>query len=212
MFRVLIACLLPLFLLGCGAQSVWAPDDAVARARYHDDAPPSITLFTMVNNRSKAGAHSAIMINGSQRVIFDPAGSWWHRTAPERNDVIYGITPRMLDFYIDYHARVTYHVVAQTVQVPPEVAEQAIRLVQGYGAVPKAMCARSTSDVLHQLPGFESIPHTLRPKAVMNAFSKLPGVTTREYYDDDPDEHEDVLREQQKERFDALVEGLAAAN
>ncbi|RBO53588.1 hypothetical protein DSD19_09430 [Rhodovulum sp. BSW8] len=208
MFRFLIACLLPLFLLGCGAESTWAPDEAVARAKYRDAASPSITLYTMINNRSGSGAHSALMINGSERVIFDPAGSWWHRAAPERNDVHYGITPRMLEFYIDYHARVTYHVVAQTVQVSPEVAERALRLVEGYGAVPKAMCARSTSDVLNQLPGFDSIPHTVRPKAVMSAFAKLPGVTTREYYDDDPDEHEDLLREQQRARFDELVQGI----
>ncbi|MCE8441721.1 hypothetical protein [Rhodovulum sulfidophilum] len=209
MFRFLIACLLPLFLLGCGAQPVWAPDEDVARAAYRDKAPPSITLYTMVNNRSGAGGHSALLINASQRVIFDPAGSWWHRLAPERNDVIYGITPTMLDFYIDYHARETYHVVEQTLQVSPELAEQALRIVEGYGAVPKAMCARSTSDVLNRLPGFESIPHTLRPIKMMEAFANLPGVTSRKIYDDDPDEHEELLREQQRARFDKLVEGIA---
>ena len=113
-----IACLLvPALLAGCGAEPVWAPDEAVTRAAYRDtENPPSITLFTVLNNRSGEGAHSALMINASQRVIFDPAGTWWHRTAPERNDLHYGITPTMLKFYIDYHARETYHVDVQTGQ------------------------------------------------------------------------------------------------
>lgn len=194
----LIGLVLPLFLIGCGAESVWAPDEAVARAAYRQEGPPSITLFTMVSNRSKAGAHSALMINASQRVIFDPAGSWWHRYAPERNDVHYGITPTMLEFYIDYHARETYHVVVQTKEVSPEVAERALRVVEEFGAVPKALCGRSTSDVLNRLPGFESVPRTIRPKGIMSAFGELPGVTTEKVFDDDPDTNQELLKLQQR--------------
>jgi hypothetical protein len=35
----------------------------------------------------------------------------------------YGINDRMVAFYIDYHARVTYRVIEQTVLVSPQVAE-----------------------------------------------------------------------------------------
>jgi hypothetical protein len=205
MKRVLLALALPLLLLAGCADSVWAPDNEVARAFYHDPSPPSITLFTMVANGTNSGGHSAIMINASQRVIFDPSGSWWHRLAPERNDVIYGITPQMLEFYLDYHARETYHVVIQTKEVSPEVAEQALMLVEDYGAVRNAFCARSTSDVLRQLPGFESLPRTYRPKAIMSGFARLPGVTTETLYDNDPDQHELLLREQQKAAIAEIV-------
>lgn len=39
---------------------------------------PRISLYTMVNNESGAGAHSALVINASQRVIFDPTGTFKH--------------------------------------------------------------------------------------------------------------------------------------
>ena len=188
--------LLPLLLAACTAQSVWAPDDVVSRAAYRNGAPPSITLVTMINNRSNEGAHSALLINASQRVVFDPAGSWWHRNAPERNDLHYGIRPILLDFYIDYHARETFHVVMQKKQVSPEVAEQALRLAQNYGAVPKAMCGASTSSILGQLPGFESIKKSWFPGRIMTNFAELDGVETVRYFDDDDDDNGDVLRAQ----------------
>ncbi|MGC9417897.1 MAG: hypothetical protein ACP5EN_02895 [Rhodovulum sp.] len=205
MRRFLLVLLFPILLAGCAAEPVWAPDEAVARAAYRHPGLPTITLFTVISNGSNAGGHSALMINASQRVIFDPAGSWWHRASPERNDVHYGITPTMLEFYIDYHARETYRVVTQTVSVSPEVAERALRVVEAYGAVPKAMCGRSVSDVLKQVPGFESVPRTVRPKAIMAAFAELPDVRTETIYDNDPDANEELLREQHRARVAELA-------
>ena len=193
----LLLALVPLALSACTADPVWAPDAAVEAAVYRDDSPPSITLFTMINNRSNEGGHSGLMINGDQRVMFDPAGSWWHRTAPERNDVHYGMTPLMLKFYIDYHARETYRVVSQTVEVPPEVATRALQLAEARGAVPKAMCGSATSGILKQLPGFESVSQSLFPARIMESFGQLPGVETAVYYDDDADDNTAVLMTQQ---------------
>lgn len=182
------------------AEPVWAPDEAVAAARYQAGPPPSITLITIINNRSHEGAHSALMINASERVIFDPAGTWWHRTAPERNDVIHGVTPQMLNFYTDYHARESYHVVLQERRVSAELAERALRLVRDHGAVPKAMCANATSAVLRQLPGFESIAHSYFPGKVMARFAALPGVRTWRVRDNDADDNRSVLRGQERSR------------
>ena len=192
--RRLLLCLAGLFMLAaCTAQPVWAPDDLVARARYVSDKPPSITLFTVLNNTSDAGEHSALMINGSQRVIFDPAGTWRHPMLPERNDVHFGMSPKMVDFYIDYHARANFRVVEQTILVTPEVAELALQRVLSYGAVPKAQCARATSSILRGLPGFEGIPSTLGPKKVMQAFGRLPGATERVILDTDTNQNHGVL-------------------
>ncbi len=191
--RIFLSLAALLFLAACGAQSKWAPDDFVAAKRYVHDGPPTLTLFTVISNRSGAGAHLGLMINGSQRVLFDPAGTFQHPNIPERNDVHYGITPAVVDFYIDYHARITHHVVRQDLVVSPEVAEQAIRLVEAYGAVPKAFCTKSITDILRQLPGFESIPSTFFPKKAMEAFGRLPGVTTQTFYDDDPEENGYIL-------------------
>jgi hypothetical protein len=192
--RSLLMCLAALLVLSaCSAEPVWAPDDVVARAAYVHAGPPSITLFTVLNNSTNAGEHSALMINGSQRLMFDPAGTWRHPALPERNDVHFGMTPKMVDFYIDYHARENFRVVEQTIVVSPEVADLAIQRALAYGAVPKARCAAATSSVLRGVPGFESIPSTFGPKKVMRAFAGLPGVSERVITDDDANQNHGVL-------------------
>ena len=54
--------------------------------------------------------------------MFDPAGSWALPRLAERNDVHFGMTDKMVDFYIDYHARKTFDVIEQTKIVSPQVA------------------------------------------------------------------------------------------
>jgi hypothetical protein len=191
--RVLIAVVMPLMVAACGADHIYAPDDAVARARYVSDEPPSITLYTVIRKSSGEGAHSGLMINASQRVLFDPAGTWYHPSVPERNDLHYGITPQMKAFYVDYHARTTYDVIEQRVVVSPEVAEAAFRRAEAYGSVNKAFCGSSVSDILRGLPGFEAIPSTLFPGKIMRAFRALPGVIETVHHDGDPDDHSGVL-------------------
>lgn len=88
-------------LAGCGAGNDMRPDasaEVISSASYRHDGPAALTLYTMINNRSGAGAHSSVMINGSQRVIFDPAGTVRLSAVPERGDVLYGITPQVADF------------------------------------------------------------------------------------------------------------------
>lgn len=83
----------------------------------------------MINNGSGTGAHTSLMINASQRVIFDPAGTVRHARLPEKDDVLFGVTPAIEDFYVRAHARKTHHVVIQTLEVPPDVAELALQKV-----------------------------------------------------------------------------------
>ncbi len=187
MRKALLCLSLPLALAACGAEPVWAPDEAVARARYVSNEPTSLTLYTVVSKRNGTGGHSALMINASQRVLFDPAGTFKVGSVPERNDLLYGITERMRKLYIDYHARDTYDVLAQTIQVSPAVAEQALREAQSYGAVNKAFCGNSVSDILKDLPGFENTPRTFSPIRISEAFAAHPGVMTHLYRDGDPD-------------------------
>ncbi|WP_425051453.1 hypothetical protein [Psychromarinibacter sp. S121] len=186
MRRIALVLLMPLFLAACGAEPTWAPDDAVQRSLYRHDGPPTITLFTVISNQNGSGGHSAIMVNGSHRAIFDPAGTFQHPALPERNDVVFGMSDKAVQFYNDYHARVTWHVVRQDVVVSPEVAEAALQRIQSYGAVPKAMCAQATSSILNDLPGFQHVPQTFSPIAVMNAFDNIPGVKKSVFRDDSP--------------------------
>lgn len=196
MRRLFICLALMVPLAGCGAESVWAPDEVVQKAAVHTGNPPSLTLFTVIGTHTGAGGHSALMIDGSQRVIFDPAGTWNHPWVPERNDVDFGITDRMYKFYIDYHARETWYVREQRVPITSAQAEALLARVEANGAVPKAMCALDTSAVLRDIPGFESMPYTLSPLKLSKAFGKLPGVVSKDHYDNDPDDNSGVLMEQ----------------
>lgn len=194
MIRLVFALMALVSLAACGgAEPKWASDEAVSQARYVHNGPPSITLFTVLATRDGSGAHSGLLINGSQRVMFDPAGTWNHPRLPERNDVHYGMTPKMVSFYIDYHARETYDVIEQTMIVSPGVAEMAMQRVIAYGAVPKAQCTNSISSILAGLPGFEGLPKTWFPAKLMEAYGELPGVSNRKYTDSDADKNHGVL-------------------
>ena len=192
MLRPLLAMVVLLGLAAC-AEPTWAPQDQVDALRFAGEPPTSITLYTVVNRRSGAGGHSAILVNASERVIFDPAGTWHHPRLPERNDVHFGMTDKALAFYVDYHARETYNVVEQTIVVSPEVAELVLEKVKANGAVPKSFCTSATSSILRSTPGFESMPATMFPKRLSESFGELPGVATKVMTDDDDDSNHGVL-------------------
>ena len=185
--RILTSLIVAAFLAACSSQlaSIQATDEIIAETAYRAPGPTTMTLITMINNGTQSGAHTALMINGSQRVIFDPAGSFRNEKVPRRDDVLYGIRPAVLAAYKGAHARTEYHIVLQTLEVRPEVVEQAIRLAIARGSVGDAQCAASTSALLKQLDGFSQMSSTLFPKRLMNNFATLPGVQTEKYYEDD---------------------------
>ena len=189
----LLVLFVPLVIAGCAAESVWAPEEEVQRALYRHDGPPSITLFTMVNNRSGEGAHSGLLVNSSHRAVFDPAGSFRHPQVPERNDVHFGMTDRAVEFYIDYHARETFHVVKQEVVVTPEQAAIAMKLIQEYGPVPPAQCTTSIGRILRQVPGFEDMPSSPFPLRAKRYFDTRPGVVTQTFFDNSPGDRGDLI-------------------
>ncbi|MBY6003665.1 hypothetical protein KUV62_07095 [Salipiger bermudensis] len=188
----ILAGLAALSLAGCTTPSARTPNATeaeIARAAYRHDGPASITLYTMINNRSDAGAHSSMMINApSQRVIFDPAGSVRADWLVEADDVLYGITPEIERVYERAHARETYRVRIQQVEVSPEVAERALRLVQDYGAVSQSRCTVATSSVLQQLPGFESVSTTWFPNNLADQLAGMPGIEDRVVRENDADD------------------------
>ena len=194
--RVFLAASLPVMLAACGADNIWSSDEAIRSARFVSNEPPSITLFTVIGIPRGEGGHSAIMINGSQRVIYDPAGSWNHPRIPERHDVLYGITDNFKNFYIDYHARSTYWVAEEKVLVSREVADLAIRRAEANGSANKSFCAVETGTVLSGLPGFESAPRGFSPLKLRNWFLTLPGVQSKRHMDGDPANNHDVLLRQ----------------
>lgn len=185
MLRVAAALAGALFLAACGADKTWDSEERVQAARYVAGPPPAITLFTTIDDRTGSGAHSSLLINASERVLFDPAGTWSHPNVPVRNDVHFGMNDRMVYFYIDYHARdsktETSHVIEQKIIVTPEIAEMIYQRAKDYGAVPKAQCANSISNILRGVPGFEGLSASWFPKRLSASFGALPGVSEKIY-------------------------------
>ena len=188
---IFLAFIAALTLAGCATNpsGVSSTPEEAAAAAYRHDGPPRLTLYTMINNRNGNGAHTSLMINApSQRVVFDPAGSVRLKAVPEIGDVLYGITPKVKDFYERAHARNTYHVRIQSIDVSPEVAQRALRLAQSTGTVAGGRCTASTSNLLKQLPGFEFIEPTWYPNKLAEQFARIPGVTDRKLYENDEDD------------------------
>ncbi|MGB0958724.1 MAG: hypothetical protein ACPGVK_00620 [Halocynthiibacter sp.] len=187
MRRSLLLLCLPLFLLACGLpEPKWAPDHQVAQSHYVHGGPARVTLFTVIKNSNDSGAHAGLLINGSERVLFDPAGTWHHPQLPERNDVHFGMTDPVVEFYVDYHARITFRVKEQQLDVPLHVADQLIAAVKANGAVSKAHCAKSISSILRGVPGFETIKSSYFPNTLSKGFAELGAREIRVVYDDSP--------------------------
>ena len=195
MIRVICGLVLMAFLAACaGQKGTESSPEEVAAAAYVAPGPKTLTLLTVVNNRSGSGGHTALIVNGSQQVIFDPAGSFRDPRVVERGDVLYGMTPAWVQTYKSSHARSTYHVVSQEIEVTPAQAERALQLVRASGPVPSAYCANSTSAILAQMPGFGGISSTFYPVKLMKQFGQLPGVETTKYYEDDDGDVIDAVR------------------
>ncbi len=195
MFKPFLALILSAAMLaGCAEKGKESPPEAIAAAVYLHNGPPKLTLFTMVNNRSGSGAHTALLVQGTQSVMFDPAGSFEHPRVPERGDVLYGMSPGWVASYKSAHARDTFHVVSQEFVVTPAQAARAMQLVEARGAVPGAQCALATSAILRQIPGFETVEQGYYPLRLMEQLEQMPGVKTSRYYEDDAGNVQDGIK------------------
>jgi len=186
--RTVISIISLVVLTACAGSERNAPIATAAdiqSAAYASPLPASITLMTMVKENGDFGEHTGILINTSQQVLYDPAGTFRHSTSPNARDVNYGMHPAMVEYYKSYHARRGYYVVAQEIQVTPEIAELIFQRAVAQGKTAKLRCAISASSVLNGIPMFSSIPTTYFPGKIMDAFAELPGVTTTYVYEDD---------------------------
>jgi hypothetical protein len=170
-----IAALTALILAGCETYAPASPEE-VARARYESPEPPSITLLSMVNARTGRSAHSALLINGSQQALYDPAGTFTHPELPRRDDIHYGMTPRYVDYYERYHARFSHFVHAQKVEVDRATADQVMANAQAEGKTLKMLCAGSVTGALRGVHPFEEVRGSFMPESVREDFSRIAGV------------------------------------
>ncbi|QFU09832.1 hypothetical protein PARPLA_00605 [Rhodobacteraceae bacterium THAF1] len=189
---LMLAVLAALTLTGCGTNNPPPADPAeVARAAYVHSGPPQLTLLTVRTVAGDSGAHTALMVNGSQRVLWDPAGSFRHPNVPEVADLHYGITPNIERGYIDYHVREDHYVVRQDLAVDAATANRLISAMRNHGAAPQATCARSTSTLLRQA-GID-VGTTWYPNALMNDFGQVPGVSTQRIDNSNVDRRHNIV-------------------
>ena len=178
--RALLLGLAALPLAGCGGTSVWAPDEAVALARFPNPGPTSLALITVRNEWQRSGEHTALLINASERAMFDPFGGWTDPYVPERNDVLFGLSDAALERYLAYQAGDGFYYERQEKGCAPEVAETALARAKAHGPVGVAQCTRAVADILLDLPGFEGLGRPWTPDAMARRFARLEGVVTTE--------------------------------
>jgi len=166
-------------LLGACAEEMRAPLADIERARHVSDDTPHLMLITMVSSRTGSGAHTALVVNGSEQVIFDPAGTFSVSALPERGDVHYGATKGWVELFLSYHSRREYYAHTQQVELSREHAELLLRRVKAAGAQPKAFCTIGTSRVLQGVPGFTHLRQTWFPENLRKQMSQIPGVIDR---------------------------------
>lgn len=169
---------------GC---EVYRPADPaeVAAAAYASGAPPSVTLISMVNNRNQRSAHSALLINGSQRVLYDPAGTFTHPDLPRAGDVHYGMTDRFVSYYERYHARFSHHVHSQEVPVGRATADTVLTRAQGQGRTAKLHCALAVAAVLQPVEPFGHVRSSYFPEVLREDFARIAGVRDAFVHDSD---------------------------
>ncbi len=182
MLRALFALMAAATLAGC---EVYRPAsyDEIARARYESPEPPSVTLVSMVNRSSGRSAHVGLLINGSEQVLYDPAGTFTHPDLPRRGDIHYGMTPRFVDYYERYHARFDFFVEAQKVPVSRATADQLIANAKAQGQSMKMTCALDVADVLQPVPPFQNVPKSIFPEALRENFASMAGVEPSYVYE-----------------------------
>lgn len=164
-------------LAGCSTLAPSASDEDVAAVSYRNDGPKSVKVMTVINTSSGSGAHSALLIDGPQRIIFDPAGTFEYDLIPERNDVLFGIDPRNEQIYKSAHASDRKYIQIQTIPLTEEQAAVAYQTAVNWGASPAAHCTSATSGVLRSIPGLgESINSTWYPRKLAAQVSRIPGV------------------------------------
>ncbi len=177
----------PALLAACSTKPVVYADTAAVQASiYPNTGPTSLEVFTSFNVGSDGGAHTALFINGAQRVVFDPAGTFAHPSLPERHDVIYGISPAVQRVFVDYHTRVTFWTTLQSFAVSPGTAEYVMRAVEAAGPVSDAMCTRTTTNILASAPGMPfKVDVTWFPNNLHDDLLTKPGVTRQEFRQSD---------------------------
>ncbi|WP_407494673.1 lipoprotein [Pseudooceanicola sp. MF1-13] len=185
MKRLFLALVAVAALAGCIRNPEFQPPAEMAALAVPNRGPNELVLYTVVNRRTGAGAHTALGVNASERVLFDPAGGFKAENVIRSGDVLYGFTPPVEKAFSSAHARSTFLVNKVSIPVSAEVAQMALQKVKTNGPVGSAHCAQSTSSILQTLPGFQSIKPTYYPVQLEKQFKAVAGARSTQIVEND---------------------------
>lgn len=168
---ILSLCALPLAACAGTFNRISSADAEAARSPWA--GAPEVILVTVT--LEGLGMHSGLVVAGSQRVVYDPAGGWDTPAPLEQGDLRYDMTPARMADYLGYHSRGGREVVLIRRPVPPPVADAAIAFAETRAPLPFGACAFGTSALLSRLPGFEPIVPMIGPRRLRSAFMQLDG-------------------------------------
>ena len=180
---VLGALALPLAACAPGVAK-WASDAEVERVRLRGPGPAFLGLVTVKTEETGDGVHSALMIQASETVLFDPFGGWVDRATvgrvAERNDVLHGFGPEAQARYLAYQAEDGYFYTLQKVEVADALAETVLQRAKVAGPVAQGRCAISVCGLLEGQPGFEGIGRVWLPRSLEARFGRVAGIVGTE--------------------------------
>ncbi|MGI3169222.1 hypothetical protein ACRARG_08730 [Pseudooceanicola sp. C21-150M6] len=185
MLTRLSALLIVLALPACAPRNPQIlPPEQLAAAAYRSAKPPEVTVYTVVNKASGSGTHTALLINASERVLYDPASGFEAEGVPRSGDILYGYSPGVEKAYFSVHERHSFRVRTHSFAVSSETAERLLRAAKAQGPAAPAHCAVSTIEILKSEPAFAALQETYSPKKLGQQLDQMPGAKISELTED----------------------------
>jgi hypothetical protein len=179
-----------LLLAGCGGLDPSADADLLQELRaetsyFPDNAPPSATLLLSEHKGGSGAVHAALVITGSERVIYDPSGSFTHPDTRRLGDVVYGASDPVVEMFALHNADKDHDAMMRRIPLSAEEAEQMLARARSRGGAMPGYCAKSVADVMRAAPRFAAMRDTFWPSNVLEDFVQFGPVETRVVSDTD---------------------------
>jgi len=142
---------------------------------------PMLTLLEVRAGVPYTGSHSAPMVTGAERVIFDPAGSFGGSGVAVHDNIIRDVSEPALDLLMAFQTPDGFAVVRHDLPVTPEVPSLALTQFAQRPATTPGGCACTVAKVLGGLPGFPGFDGLMMPDRFFVRFAALLGVRETVY-------------------------------
>ncbi len=181
-----VACL----LTGCAGVDLTTDAEFIKELRAETsylpvNAPPSTTLVLAEHKGGSGAVHAALIVTGSERLIYDPSGSFTHPDTRRYGDVVYGASDDIVELFALHNADKNHDAVMRTIALQPEEAETMLDAARTHGGAMPGFCAKSVASVLRSVPRFASMRDTFWPSNVQQDFESIAPVAIRSVTDTD---------------------------